>query len=100
MKKTIRHFVPGALGLSLLVAEAQDHDGNCGGGFVLSAGTSVAKKDTSDFFHCSDDIYIVGLGHRSVQDNGHVIDTPDVFNGEGNSSLNVGHGQRQVFVLP
>jgi hypothetical protein len=79
-------------------------DGNCNGGHALSANWSVAKKNSSAFYSCGDNIYIMSTdqspddGQHVVEDNGHTIDTPDVFNGQGNSSLDYEHGDNYVFI--
>lgn len=80
------------------IVTSNDHDGDCSGGHQLQKNVSVAKKNSSKFFSCGDNVYIDSVGARIVEDNGHVIDTPDVFNGQGNSSLDFGYGIQAVFI--
>jgi hypothetical protein len=84
------------------VATSNGADGNCSGGHALVAGVSVAKKDSSLYFSCGTNLYIanndgsVSSVCHTVQDSGHDIDTPDIFNGQGNATLDTGPGNEIV----
>lgn len=83
------------------VVYSNNQDGWCSGPVMLQKNRSVAKKNSSNFFSCGSSLFIEGLSGQpcfTVEDNGHNIDTPDIFNGQGNSSLDVGYGKKQVVV--
>lgn len=83
------------------VVYSNNQDGWCGGPVMLQKNRSVAKRNSSSFFSCGSSIFIEGLSGEpcfTVEDNGHDIDTPDVFNGQGNSSLDIGYGKKQVVI--